>query len=108
MDLGLGGSLLGEPARLLHDGRSLTALPAKPKIKSLPRRWPSTSHTSGVAQWLSPRTRIWVRGQCRRSTARRRTKIRACSLPGGRVPGRRQAVTKACEVPVKMHRGKEQ
>jgi hypothetical protein len=87
--------------------RSQTALPAQPKTQSIPRRWASTSHTSGVATGLSPRTRRGVWGPCRRSAARRRTKIRACSSPGGRVPGRRPAVTHAWEVPSKLHQGRE-
>ena len=47
------------------------------------------------------------RGQGRRRTARRRTKLSAFALPGGRVPGRRQAVTKAGEVPSQTKSGTE-
>ena len=87
--------------------RSTTAWPAPPQTNAIPRRWASTSPTSGVAQWLSPRTRRGGWGPCRRSPARRRTKLRAFARPGGRVPGRRQAVPTACEGPSTMPSGPE-
>src|SRR5438874_812776 len=86
--------------------RSKTALPARPQTNSMRCRCARTSITSGVVKWLSPRTRIWVRGQWRRRKARSLTKIMAFSAPMGRVPGRRQAVTKAPESPSKIKRGK--
>ena len=109
MGLREGGALLGPTARILEDGVGLAqqdglASQAEDQIDPAALGQPR-AHCGGGAQWLSPRTRIGGRGQCRRRTARRRPKIMAFSLPGGRVPGRRQAVTKACEVPAKMQRG---
>ncbi len=47
-----------------------------------------------------------VEGQGRRRDDSSRTKSRAFSMPGGRFPGRRQAVTKAGEGPAQSNRGK--
>jgi hypothetical protein len=108
MGLREGGARLVQTAHLLEDRVGLAqqdgiAGQAEDKIDPSPMG----QHLAhfGVATWLFPRTRMWVRGQCRRRTARRRTKIMAFSLPGGRVPGRKQAVTKACEGPSKMKSG---
>ena len=110
MGLREGGPLLVQPPRLLQDGCGVAqqdryCRPGRRRNRSR-CRWASTSITSGVAKWLSPRTRICVRGQWRRRKARSRTKIIAFSAPVGRVPGRRQAVTNAPESPSKINRGK--
>ena len=87
--------------------RRSTGGPARPPTPSLCRRWAITARPSGGAQGLAPRTRRGGVGPWRRREARRRTTLIAWSAPGGRVPGRRKAASKAGEVPAHIHSARE-
>ena len=87
--------------------RRSTGWPGTPKTKAVRRRWARPALPSGVAQGLSRRTRLGGEGQGRRRDASRRPRSSTLSRPGGRVPGRRQAVTNAGEGPSQRTRGKE-
>ena len=61
-----GRPLLVETACFLHDGDCVAeqdGIPGQAKDEIGQAPGAITSMTSGVAKWLSPRTRIWVRGQ---------------------------------------------
>ena len=107
--LGLGGPLLGAPARLLHDGRRL------PEQDSIASQAEDKIDPASMGQHLE---HLWG-GKMAVPTdeemgpwpvppqhGEEPHQDHGIFLPGGRVPGRRQAVTKACEVPSKMHSGK--
>ena len=82
---------------------------ARPTTQARRCRGARPALTSGGAPWRAPRTKRGGRGQGRRRQARRRPKRSACSVPGGRVPGRRPAVTNAplepCTAPQRPRAG---